>query len=69
MEWCLRSFVDGYPNGEWEGLLHEEGCIGVRERKDERDGCGLADCCAEHHCQCDGDEAADRIETVLKGVR
>lgn len=54
---ALRAFVDGYPDREWEGLLHEEGCVGVRHRKEERDYAV---------CRCDGDFKTTLVKVVLR---
>lgn len=47
---ALSAFVEGYPNREWEGLLHEEGCSGVSERLIE-----VEDPTDARPCICDGD--------------
>lgn len=54
---ALHAFVAGYPNREWEGLLHEEGCIGVRHRKADRD---------REVCRCDGDYLTTLVKRALR---
>lgn len=58
---ALRAFVDGYPDGAWRGLLHEEGCDGTRLRREEREDEGDV-------CRCDGDDAEDLVASVLEGA-
>lgn len=53
---ALRYFVDSYPDGEWRGLLHEEGCVGTFERQNERN---------ELECCCDGDFHEDLTTAAL----
>jgi len=54
---AVRFFLDGYPDREWEGLLHEQGCPGVRDREDERE---------PGTCRCDGDEQTRLVKHALR---
>jgi hypothetical protein len=55
---ALLLFVEGYPDGRWEGMLHEEGCPGVQDRKAGRD--------PEWPCKCDGDYATALVKRALR---
>lgn len=57
---ALLLFVDGYAEGRWEKMLHEEGCVGTRLLKSERHpGEGEV-------CTCDGDYAAALVKRALR---
>jgi hypothetical protein len=56
MREALNSVIDGYPDGEWKALLHEEGCPGATW-PDMRDD--------ENPCVCDGDCDVERVEKTL----
>lgn len=54
---ALQAFVESYPCGDWEGLLHEDGCPGVGLRREERDPLDP--------CRCDGDYRASLVKQAL----
>jgi len=53
---ALLLFVNGYPDNEWMGHLHEEGCPAVHWRKYSD---GTRD--EENECVCDGDWATTLV--------
>lgn len=57
---ALRTFIRGYPNGEWEGMLHEEGCVGTQIRKRSR----IPD--EGQVCHCDGDYEVALVKRALR---
>jgi len=56
---AIRAFTAGWPDGAWEGQLHEAGCPGVHLRKRERDVEG-------EFCLCDGDFLAALVKRALR---
>ena len=56
---ALRIFTSStYGGNEWMGMLHEEGCPGVRLRPNER---------MEHEkCHCDGDYLTTLVRKALR---
>ncbi len=63
---ALLLFVGGYPDRQWEHMLHEEGCPGTKLLKEER---ALPD--PKHgddgeQCECDGDYAVALVKRALR---
>ncbi len=54
----LKFFLESFYGDEWVNQLHEEGCIGVELRPNERDS-GLK-------CKCDGDWRVSQIQKLMK---
>lgn len=57
MREALECFITGYPDGEWAGMLHEEGCVGVQLAPGERD--------EDDPCKCDGDYNVTLVKQAL----
>jgi hypothetical protein len=57
MREALEAFTKGYPDHEWRGLLHEQGCVGVRMLPNERS--------EDEKCKCDGDYLTGIVDAAL----
>jgi len=61
---ALRAFTEGHPcegghQRGWQGMLHEEGCVGVSYAPDERDD-------DDEDCRCDGDYLTALVQRALR---